>query len=391
MQAGLGSKLPWVGVIPDVSRSHGPQPAKDAHSTTSSRSGTGEESTPSFAPLSPPALWCPTSPWRPGGSPHDTLFRLAFGRPANARDLLRTALPRAIAERIDWRSLRVIDASFVDRRLRNSQVDLLFSVVLRGRRVLLYVLIEHKSRDDRWTVLQLFTYMGAIWRRFRRDHPRQKRLPPILPFVLHHGAASFTAARNLRALIDLDGLPAALVAMQPECTFALDDLASQSEEQLQARVGSCFAKLALLCLQRLRTGDATEVEATLRGWGHLMERLRASQSGQDDLLAVFSYLFEVAGVPGAQLETLLTEITRHPTHKMITAAQDIRRRTRKEVRPKFQAEGQARGLLLLLEEKFGALPPKLVSRIKRARVETLDRWYKRFVTARVLHEVIAED
>ena len=100
-------------------------------------------------------------------TPHDTLFRLAFGRPSNARDLLRKALPRSIARRIDWRSLRVLDASFIDRRLRKTQADLLFSALLRGRRVLLYVLIEHKSRDDRWTVLQLFTYMGAIWRRYR--------------------------------------------------------------------------------------------------------------------------------------------------------------------------------------------------------------------------------
>ena len=319
-------------------------------------------------------------------TPHDTLFRLAFGRPANARDLLRKALPHTIAERIDWRSLRVIDASFVDGRLRKSQADLLFSAVLRGRRVLLYVLIEHKSRDDRWTVLQLFTYMGAIWRRHQRDHPQRQRLPPILPFVLHHGAASFTAPRSLRALIDLDGLPANLVAMQPECTFALDDLASQSEEQLQARVGSCFAKLALLCLQRVRTGVASEVAATLRGWGQLMERLRASPSGQDDLLAVISYLFEVAGLPDEQLHGILTDITPRSTHKMITAAEHIRRR----VRPKYVAEGQARGLLRQLKKKFGVLPPKLVARVKRASTPILDRWCDQVLTAKVLNDVFVD-
>ncbi|HZN38825.1 MAG TPA: Rpn family recombination-promoting nuclease/putative transposase [Planctomycetota bacterium] len=323
-------------------------------------------------------------------TPHDTLFRLAFGRPANARDLLRKALPRAIAEGIDWRSLRVIDATFIDRRLRKLQTDLLFSARLRGRRVLLYVLIEHKSRDDRWTVLQLFTYIGAIWRRYQRDHRREKRLPPILPFVLHHGDEAFTAPCNLRALLDLEGLPAALVAMQPEFTFALDDLASQSEEQLQARVGSCFAKLALLCLQRLRTGDARKVAATLRGWGQLMERLRVTGSGQDDLLAVFSYLFEVAGLPDEQLHTILTDITPRSTHKMITAAEHIRRRTRKEVMPKFMAAGQARLVLLLLQEKFGALPPKLVARIRRARMETLEGWFARALKANVLDNVFAE-
>ena len=60
------------------------------------------------------------------------------------------------------------------------------------------------------------------------------------------------------------------------------------------------------------------------------------------------------------------------------------------VRPKFEAAGQARGLLRQLKIKFGVLPPKLVSRIKRARIETLDRWCDQFVTARVLDEVFAE-
>ncbi|HEU4420183.1 MAG TPA: DUF4351 domain-containing protein [Planctomycetota bacterium] len=167
----------------------------------------------------------------------------------------------------------------------------------------------------------------------------------------------------------------------------LDDLASRSEEQLQARVGSCFAKLALLCLQRVRTGDAREVAATLRGWGQLMERLRGTGSGQDDLLAVLSYLFEVAGLPDEQLHTILTDITPRSTHKMITAAEHIRRRTRKEVMPKFMAKGQSRLLLRQLEKKFGVLPPKLVARIRRARIETLEGWGDRVLTAKVLDDV----
>jgi hypothetical protein len=74
-----------------------------------------------------------------------------------------------------------------------------------------------------------------------------------------------------------------------------------------------------------------------------MERLRVTQSGQDDLLAVFSYLFEVAGLPDEHLHTILTDITPRSTHKMITAAEHIRRRVRKEVRPKYEAESLARG------------------------------------------------
>ena len=75
---------------------------------------------------------------------------------------------------------------------------------------------------------------------------------------------------------------------------------------------------------------------------------------------------------------------------MITAADHIRRRTRKEVRPKYMAAGQARMLLRQLEKMFGALHPKLVARIKRASTPTLDRWFDQVLTAKSLIDVFVE-
>src|SRR5204863_2256265 len=108
--------------------------------------------------------------------------------------------------------------------------DLLFSVRIRGRRVLIYVLVEHKSTGDRVTVLQVLGYLHAIWMRHHKNHPRDHRLPPILPFVLHHGATVFAGPTSLRSLLDLDRLPAELIALQPDFSFVLDDLAAQTED-----------------------------------------------------------------------------------------------------------------------------------------------------------------
>ncbi len=104
-------------------------------------------------------------------------------------------------------------------------------------------------------------------------------LPPILPLVLHHGKQRFTSPTSLRALLDLRGVPAALVALQPDFTFLLDDLAAQTEEQLQDRVGSTFAQLALLSMQHLRGADPATV---------------VLRNGQDDLLTLFSYILQIA-------------------------------------------------------------------------------------------------
>ena len=46
-----------------------------------------------------------------------------------------------------------------------------------------------------------------------------------------------------------------------------------------------------------------------------------------------------------------------------------------------RSEAKAEALVCLLVERFGALAPSLRTRIQRARLETLDRWFKRAIAA----------
>lgn len=52
-----------------------------------------------------------------------------------------------------------------------------------------------------------------------------------------------------------------------------------------------------------------------------------------------------------------------------------------------RAEGKAEALICLLVERFGALTPSLRTRIRRARVGTLERWFKRAIVAPNLRSV----
>jgi len=47
----------------------------------------------------------------------------------------------------------------------------------------------------------------------------------------------------------------------------------------------------------------------------------------------------------------------------------------------------AESLVFLLVERFGALAPSLRTRIRRARLATLERWFKRAIAAPDLHSV----
>jgi hypothetical protein len=60
---------------------------------------------------------------------------------------------------------------------------------------------------------------------------------------------------------------------------------------------------------------------------------------------------------------------------------------RRQAMAEGKAEGKAEALVCLLVARFGALAPSLRTRIHRARLETLDRWFKRAIVASDLRSV----
>ena len=76
--------------------------------------------------------------------PHDKLFRAVFSDTAEAVGLLRTALPAELRESMDWQSLKLLDGTFLDDALRESESDLLYEVMHggSGQRLWLYLLLD---------------------------------------------------------------------------------------------------------------------------------------------------------------------------------------------------------------------------------------------------------
>ncbi len=130
-------------------------------------------------------------------SPHDALVKHAFGDTENAAAELRAVLPQAIVEALDFRTLRVCPGSYVDDALRDLHSDLLYEVQLAGREALLYVLFEHQSRVDPLMPYRLLRYVVRVWEAWRREHPNARKLPAVLPVVLHHGRPRWTGPVRL--------------------------------------------------------------------------------------------------------------------------------------------------------------------------------------------------
>lgn len=100
-------------------------------------------------------------------NPHDSLVRALLESPERAGVFLRESLPEALRARLGSEPPQLVEGHFVDEALRDSQSDRLYQLPLPdGQTALLYVLLEHKSRPDPGTPVQLLGYMSRIWQRW---------------------------------------------------------------------------------------------------------------------------------------------------------------------------------------------------------------------------------
>ncbi len=337
-------------------------------------------------------------------SHHDHLFQLAFADPEHAVPLLRTALPASIAEAIDWRTLTRENPTLHGRR-RRTTCDLLFSVRTNHRQtLLLYVVLEHKSKSRRFDALQILDQVVAVLRTHRREHPRDHFLPPVLPVVLHADTRPWRSPRNLRDLFDLDHIPQHLHHYLPSFPYVLDDLHDVPPERLRQRALSVFGLCTLSALQYLPKAahDERAFDAFLAAWHDLQEQAhRLSETadtgnGRELFDALVDYVFATSGLPAPVVQRLLIRRFSDPAmkNKFVSTAQQLRNEGKAEGKAEGKVEGLTEGraatLLRQISRRFGAADDAVVERVRSATLEELDTWADRILDAASLDELFAD-
>jgi predicted transposase/invertase (TIGR01784 family) len=171
-------------------------------------------------------MTAPTTP-----NPHDRFFKASWSRPEVARGFLAHYLPTDVQAVLDLNTLTLSKASFVDATLKAHYSDLLYQVKRKqGQDAYVYLLMEHKSYPDRWTVFQLLRHIVRIWERAQEKSPA--RLPAIVPLVVYHGEQGWDVQWNLCALVDADD---ALSAFVPDFRYLVCDLSHDDLSKLQGQ------------------------------------------------------------------------------------------------------------------------------------------------------------
>ena len=251
--------------------------------------------------------------------------------------------------------------------------------------VCLYLLFEFQSRIDWWMAVRAQIYTGLLWQQVidERKLETGARLPPLLMLVIYNGTRRWKAPTQIRKLIASSQV---LRCRQPNLRYLLLDIGAFSADELARR-----RSLAALLFRLERPLAPRELER-LRGEVSSWFRQHPDQERLRGLFAeLVRQAFEAQGLAEGLAEGktrgIAEGLAEGKARGVAEGLAEGRARGIAEGKARGIAEGKAEALVCLLVERFGALAPSLQTRIRKARLATLDQWFKRAITARNLRSV----
>ncbi|MCP4401723.1 MAG: Rpn family recombination-promoting nuclease/putative transposase [bacterium] len=218
-------------------------------------------------------------------NPHDAFFKAVFTRREVALDFFQQYLPSSVAEQIDLDSLEYQKDSFVDRELREFYSDLLFKVDLRDKSTAyLYILLEHKSYQEKTTAYQLLRYIVKIWETAQKDE-ESSNFPVVVPVLFYHGEYRWRHGAHLRELVSY---PDDLQRFLPDFEYVLWDASAYNDEEIR---GTVMLQVSLLLFRYIFRED---LRNRLPGILVLFREFAQKRKGRDFLDTVIRYLLAAA-------------------------------------------------------------------------------------------------
>ena len=325
-----------------------------------------------------------------GDKPHDAFFKALLAHQSAAGALLRERLPPGLAGLLRTETVRRLEASFIDDRLKRSSGDLLLQVdTLAGAPALVYCLVEHKSTPERWTACQLLEYQARIYQWWlKQTEHRGEPLPPVYSMVVYHGEEPWNVPRSFGGLV---AAPESSRASLLDFEYELVDLRKIPDGELSKNDALRAGLLALKYAQRAE-GQTAVLDPIFRALGRAPE-----------LFAVaFRYILLTYG---REYDELLQAVRRSiPEEEPMfrTAADQLREEGMRLGRDEGLREGVAQGrregvaqgkagtLLRQLSRRFGPVVAGAEQRIRQANEAQLDAWLDRILDAQSVEDVLAD-
>ena len=279
--------------------------------------------------------------------PHDKLFRTVFSDTTEAAGFLRAYVPETLRRELDWSTLTLLDGSFIDEALRESESDLLYQIEHSSNRepVQVYILFEHQSSPDAWMRFRLLKYCCRIWDHSFRDTPEQAQLSPIVPLVFYQGKRKWQHSPEFAELFPEVMRDWSFV---PHFAHTLIDQSGLEPEAVQGGVKGRLLQLLLMAAFRQPLREALEQAAQLLA--------ALPPSGGIDYLRVF-VRYVVATQDTEAVKAFGEAMQRHAAGsggEIMTYAQELLQEGKQEGRQEGERKGKIEGQIETIENLLKA-------------------------------------
>ena len=300
-------------------------------------------------------------------------------------------LPDEITQHINLDTLKMSKDTFVDEELRSHFSDLLYTVKHRKEDLHLYLLFEHKSSPDSWISLQLLRYMVKIWDLYRKQHPKTKKLPTILPLVLYHGYNKWKIPQEFNALLAQND--DYLKEYTPNFQYLLHDFSFMSNEEIR---GKAILRLTLQLFKHIKDPALADKLPQII---NLLQEVSSKQTALEILEILLRYVVKGTKRFSEQDMTKIFTQTSMEDNIMKTFIDDyIEQGLKQGIQQGIQQgmqqgmqqgiqQGSNKVLIIQLTHRFGSLPKWAEEKIHNADIKTLEKWSLQLLSANELDEV----
>jgi len=263
---------------------------------------------------------------------HDKFVRERLSQKENAINFLESYLPSELIEIIDFSKIEIEKDTFITKELEEYFADLLYKVEIKGKESYIYVLLEHKSYEDKYVVLQLLEYMLKCWKQKKKD---KEKLPIILPLLVYHGQSDWKYGNQLIDLLDTEDEN--LLKYIPNFEYILYDICRYTDEEI---VGQTEIKLLI---RLLKYGSMQTLEENFKS---VLELLGEILSNPDKFITYMLYIIQNINIEPEKLAEIVSEeVSKEGGDLIMTTAQILMERGMKEGEAKGILKGKLEGKL----------------------------------------------
>jgi len=225
--------------------------------------------------------------------PHDSFFKKLFDNEENIRDFLKAYLPKDLSKNIDLDSIKISDTEKENKKHKKYYLDLSVDCKLKDTDTKIYIIFEHKSYQDKLTLIQTLNYCLTIWENEIENN--QKYLTPIIPFIFYHGKTKSKLKENFKEYFKKDSI---LQNYLMDYKFIIFDTTKIENNDIINSINNLYLSASLLLMKNIFK-DIKELKPILKEIVTLDD---------DRVIRLFEYIVVMKDIDREKFQEILTEI-----------------------------------------------------------------------------------